>query len=520
MHLSGNNPIDRVSIAESTVPMEEVPVPHPAAVQPPSRSPFYRKPIFLADTDHVDAMERHLSLWDLIAIGVGGTIGSGLFVLAGLVAHKYAGPAAVLSWILSGVAACLSGSCYAELATHIHTPGGAYAYAYAGLGEFPAVLTAVCLSVDYISASAAVARSWGDKCVAWIGLELGEDHFLHGLVQSRGSFSPLAFLISTLVVVLLLNGVKESKAVTNIFTSLKVAVSVFMVLVGFYLTNSSNWEPFVPPEYGAAGVVRGATATFFGYLGYDAVCCLGGEAIEPKRNLPIAILCTLAGVTLLYVTATLALTGMLPYDQISPVSGFPDAFYALEANFAGQIAALGELATLPIVVLISVMAQPRLMLAMGQDGLLPPYFCNVDDSGNLWNGTFFSGIVMVFVATFIPFERLNDMISFAVLSILNFVDSSLVLLWHEPREATPNLAASLLFAFHVAALLTSVFVTDYTESWFGFTAATVCALAMVLITLLLYLFCPKPASFGGQESADSGYFRTPFVPFWPCIGIA
>lgn len=214
-------------------------------------------------------LERHLSLLDTIAVGVGGTIGSGLFVLAGLVAHEYAGPATVLSWAISGSAACLSGCCYAELAARIPLAGGAYAYTYVAVGELPAVWAAACLSLEYVAAASAVARSWGDKFVAWMIEELGDEHWIHEFIGDHGTFNPLAFVISSGSVLLLLNGVKESKRATNVFTALKISVVTFMIVVGFVYVNPSNWSPFIPPQLGVSGVIRGATGTFFGYLGYD-----------------------------------------------------------------------------------------------------------------------------------------------------------------------------------------------------------------------------------------------------------
>jgi len=252
---------------------------------------------------------------------------------------------------------------------------------------------------------------------------------------------------------------------------------------------------------------------------------LGGEAINPKQNLPIAILMTLGGVSVLYVLATLALTGMQPYEEISPVSGFPSAFYSVQANWAGQIAALGEILTLPIVVLISIMAQPRLMLAMGEDGLLPAFFRRLDANGNLWNGTFLAGCIMVFVATFVPFEHLNDMISFAVLSILNMTDSSLILLWHEAPNSTSSLPVHLVLVYHAAALTTGMIFTHFWDSRWGRIIVIFAGSLMLFVPVLINTWCPRAKHFGGRRqqnpnaSAEVGYFYTPLVPFWPCLGI-
>lgn len=234
---------------------------------------------------------------------------------------------------------------------------------------------------------------------------------------------------------------------------------------------------------------------------------------------------TLGGVSVLYVLATLALTGMQPYQDISPVSGFPSAFYSVDANWAGQISALGEIVTLPIVVLISIMAQPRLMLAMGEDGLLPAFFRQLDANGNLWNGTFLAGCLMVFVATFVPFEHLNDMISFAVLSILNMTDSSLILLWHEAPDPASSLPVYLVLAYHTTALTTGMVFTHFWDTWWGPLIVIIAGSLMLFLPVAIKVLCPRAMYFGGKRqqnpdaSAEVGYFRTPFIPFWPCLGI-
>ena len=475
--------------------------------------------------DSSATLERHLSLVDLIMIGIGGTIGSGLFVICGLVAHDYAGPATAISWALSGFAACISGCCYAEMASRVPAAGSAYAYAYVAMGELFGVLAAACLSLEYIMAASAVARSWADKVVLYLEEELHDGHWIHDYLQPNlWSVSPLAFVISTASVALLLKGVHKSKAVTNFFTLAKVGVVLFMVLVGFSLVQPSNWTPFIPPQFGITSVLRGSTATFFGYLGYDEVCQLAGEAKNPKRNLPIAIMVTLGGVTLLYIIAALALTGMQPFEDISPISGFPDAFRANGAAVAAQIASLGEVLTLPVVVPLTIIGQPRLQYALAQDGLLPSWFGEIDANGNLYNGTLFCGILCVLVSTFVPFKHLNDMISAAVLMALNITDTSLILLWHESPTETPYLADNLLMIFHAACLAVCLVLTRFLDTTWGSALSLVLALVMLMCVCGVYQWCPKSEIFGGQRrrpkgDSDTGYFQTPLVPFWPCVGI-
>ena len=491
------------------------------------RTPLLRASQSSRDTSETkeNSLERHLSLLDLVSIGIGGTVGSGLFVLCGLVAHEYAGTSSVLSWAISGLAACVSGCCYAEMASRVPAAGSAYAYSFVSMGELPAVLAATCLTLEYVMASAAVARSWADKVTLYVSKEMHQGHWVHKYLH-LDPISPLAFLVSLASALLLMNGVKESKAVTNFFTFTKCAIVAFMVIAGFFFLDTANYTPFIPPSYGFAGVLRGSTATFFGYLGYDEICSLAGEAINPKRNLPLSIMITLGSVTILYIVATLSLTGMQSYNEISSVSGFPSAFQSFGATWAAQISAWGEIITLPVVVPLTIIGQPRLQYALAQDGLLPPFFAEVDSGGNLYKGTAVAGLLMVIVSTCIPFDHLNDMISAAVLMALSMTDTALILLWHESPESSPTLAENLMLIYHIAALVACVAITHFSHYFIGNVLSAVTPVIMIISIIILCWWCPKSDVFGGHRNRpkgiiriDEGYFRTPFVPFWPCAGI-
>ena len=372
------------------------------------RGPWTRKPLSLAleqdGSDSPHTPRRHLSLVDLVSIGVGGTIGSGIFVLTGYIAHHYAGPSTAISFVISGVAAGCSGLCYAELAGRIPAAGSTYIYAYVCLGELAAVIAAACLTLEYGVSGAAVARSWGDKIVEWLTYQWGWERA--GDYLGGEFWNPMAGLVSALSTLLLVYGVQESKQVTNFFTALKVGLVVFMIIGGFLLMDTENLAPFVP--YGASGVLRGATSSFFGYLGYDEVCCLAAEANNPSRDMPRAVIWTLGIVTILYVAASFALAGMVPLAELSDTSAFPAAFHSRGVEWASQLTAAGEVITLPVVVLISLMAQPRLFAALAKDHLLPKVFAGTDAKGNLVWGSILSGIPMTLLATFVPFSYLDE----------------------------------------------------------------------------------------------------------------
>lgn len=205
-----------------------------------------------------------------------------------------------------------------------------------------------------------------------------------------------------------------------------------MIVGGFSLFSTANLTPYVPP-HGLPGVLQGATTSFFGYLGYDEVCCVAGEALNPTRNVPRAVMATIIGAAILYFFASMALTGMQPYHLIDENSGFPSAFHYNGAVASSHVAALGELATLPLVVLVSLLAQPRVFYMMALDGLLPAAFKEVegrteqDPEGNLRKGVVICGAAMTAIAAFVPFTILGDLISAGVLVSFSLTDSSLLL---------------------------------------------------------------------------------------------
>ncbi|GAX17787.1 hypothetical protein FisN_24Hh144 [Fistulifera solaris] len=491
-------------------------------------SPWIRKPLHAVYQYEQQQLHRHLSLWDLLGIGVGGTVGSGIFVLTGQIAAQYAGTWTWCSFAVSGVAATCSGVCFAELSGRIPAAGSSYAYAYVCFGQWAAILAASCLTLEYGIAGAAVARSWGDKVLLVIAGENAPN-------ESSWVNVP-ALLISALSTLLLVKGVKESKTATNFVTMMKMLLVFFMIAGGFWLSPTRTYNNSHKSSIPTAGILRGATSSFFGYLGYDEVCCVAGEAKHPVRDMPRAVLGTLGLVTITYVTASIALTGMVENPQdISPTSGFPSAFRSRHVEWAAEIAAWGEIVTLPVVVLISLLAQPRLTYGMAQDGLLPAVFAQTDVHGNLVMGTLIQGTAMTLLAAFVPFTYLNDLISAGILVAFSLTDSSLVVLRRESPPNDPGLLERCLMGYNVLCFLTAILIS-HESSWgiVQLALAVFTALSAALTLVYMTIQCPASPQFGGtllqctqsgnvSSSApfpDSHYFQTPWVPLIPCLGMA
>ena len=251
-----------------------------------------RRNVCLAEIEH-STLERTMSTFDLICIGIGGTVGSGVFVLTGIIARQYAGPGVVLSWLIAGIGCCFSAMSYAELSARIPSAGSSYAYVYCALGEFPAVIAAWCLSLEYGISGSAVARSWGDKVNSYVTSQIQSGtptetptHVFWPLDPSTG-FNLAAGLLQLGAVCVLLAGVDIGKMTVNFFTIVKMLLVLYMIVGGLMLFDSRNVEMGWMPM-GYSGVLRGATSCFFGYIGYDEVCCMAAEAKDPHRSLPRA----------------------------------------------------------------------------------------------------------------------------------------------------------------------------------------------------------------------------------------
>jgi amino acid transporter len=376
--------------------------------------------------EFIDDSNATHTLFDLLCIGVGATAGSGVFVVTGLVARRMAGPAVVVSWILAGVSCLLSALSFAELSATIPSPGSAYSFVYSTIGELPAFLAASCLTLECGVSAAAVARNWGNKFETFLSLMLMKTHqdrekMLTLAEQSEDSgFSIPGAVLMILTMFLFLSGTETSKSVLNAFTILKLLIILFMIIVGLYLYQPSHFDPFVP--LGWSGVFRGSTCCFFGFVGFDEVCVLAMETKDPRRTLPLAVLGTVGIVMFLYVLASLALVGMQQYDEIDSQSGFSVALYSHKWTVAGDCAALGELLTLPLVCLASFLPQPRILVALAKDNLLPSTLHSLRAS------TALSGVVCCAIALVTPFSALDEIISAGALLVFSLTNCALILL--------------------------------------------------------------------------------------------
>ncbi|KAK6918645.1 Cationic amino acid transporter, C-terminal [Dillenia turbinata] len=323
---------------------------------------------------------RHLNLFDLILIGVGASIGAGIFVVTGTVARE-AGPGVTISFILAGLSCLLNALCYAELASRFPAVvGGAYLYAYTAFNELTAFLVFGHLMLDFHIGAANIARSLAGYVVrllepifkeipSWIGH--GGKEYLGGAI----SLSLLAPILLALLTIILCQGVGKSAMINSIMTILKIIIVLVVIIVGSFKIDVSNWSPFAPT--GARPILTGATVVFFAYVGFDAVANTAEESRKPQRDLPIGILVSLLVCAGLYVGVSLVITGMVPYKFLGEEAPLAEAFTSNGLKFVAILISVGAVAGLTTTLLVGLYVQSRLYLGLGRDGLLPAVFAKV-----------------------------------------------------------------------------------------------------------------------------------------------
>lgn len=319
-------------------------------------------------------LQRSLGLFELTMMGVGVTIGSGLFVITGVAAAEHAGPGLVLSFIIAGIACGCAALCYAELASCMPASGGSYTFVYAGLGEIFAWFIGWCLTLEYVVGLSAIAAGWSAYVSGLLPPQIPQE-FLSG-----GELNIPAMVLITMMALLQLQGSKESAEMGNILVFIKLAVIAVFILLAAGSIRPENYDPFLP--FGWQGVFSGAAVVFFAYLGFDAIANSAEEVKNPQKNMPRALLWSLAIVTVLYIAVTLVLTGVAKYYEYGGVAA-PVAFALDKAGvrWGFALVSAGAIAGLSTGALVFIGSESRLIYSMARDGLMPKLFSKVTKKG-------------------------------------------------------------------------------------------------------------------------------------------
>jgi APA family basic amino acid/polyamine antiporter len=340
----------------------------------------------LAETeDHGHSLKRTLGPISLIAMGIGAIIGTGIFVLTGVASANYTGPSLTVSFIVAGFVSAFAALCYSEVASRVPIAGSAYTFAYASLGEFLAWIIGWDLVLEYALGAATVSVGWSGYFYTVVknitGLEIPQA-LMHNPFDTGPNGLPLhgimnlpAFCIILLIGVLLYRGTRESALVNNVIVTIKVCIVLFFIAIGVGHVNTANWTPYFP--YTLGGTFFGAFFVFFAYIGFDAVSTAAEECTNPKRDLPIGIIGSLAVCTVLYIIVAAILTGMVSYKTLNVPQPVAYAVDQVGLHWASALIALGAIAGLTTVLLVMMFGQTRVFFAMSRDGLLPTFFSKV-----------------------------------------------------------------------------------------------------------------------------------------------
>jgi APA family basic amino acid/polyamine antiporter len=438
-----------------------------------------------------DTLERVLGPVQLTALGIGAVIGAGIFVLSGLGAQT-AGPALMLSFVLSGLGCAFAGLCYAEFAAMIPLAGSAYTYAYATLGELIAWIIGWDLTLEYAMGASTVSSGWSNHFVEllnifhlrfplwlaydhWTGLKQATDTIARGMVHAqnpqlvpgtmafsdalaavKSAASPQlvaqshallnapkiggielgvnlpAFLIALIVTAVLVVGIKESAKFNSTIVAIKVAVVLFVLGLGSHYVNPQNWghdwSTFAPTGFGGIGLAAGLI--FFSYIGFDAVSTTAQEAKNPQRDLPIGIIVSLTICTILYIGVAAVLTGMVPWRDVNIEAPIARAFLDHNLGWASDIITLGALAGLTSVMLVMLLGQSRVLYAMAHDGLLPrKFFGDIHPKFRTpWKGTILAGLLAAVVGSITPIDDIGKMVNIGTLLAFVIVCIAIIVL--------------------------------------------------------------------------------------------
>ncbi|XP_077240741.1 cationic amino acid transporter 2, vacuolar-like [Tasmannia lanceolata] len=415
------------------------------------------------DSDHVkqggQQLAKELSVLQLIAIGVGSTIGAGVYVLVGTVAREHSGPALSISFLIAGIAAALSAFCYAELASRCPSAGSAYHYSYICVGEGIAWLIGWALILEYTVGGATVARGISPNLALFFG---GQDSLPIFLARVNFPFlhivvDPCAAILVIVVTGLLCVGIKESSIVQAIVTTANVCVMVFVIIAGGYLGFQTGWVGYALPNgdfpFGVNGMLAGSATVFFAYIGFDSVASTAEEVKNPQRDLPLGIGIALSICCLLYMLVSVVIVGIVPYYAMDLDTPISSAFASHGMQWAVYIIAAGAITALCATLMGSILPQPRILMAMARDGLLPPFFSDVNKRTQVpVKSTIVTGICAAILASCMNVSQLAGMVSVGTLLAFTIVAVSILILRYVPPDEVPLPPSSLQESIHSVSL--------------------------------------------------------------------
>lgn len=457
---------------------------------------FSRKPLSLLLEEMVGdhRLRRVLGPVQLSALGVGAIIGTGIFILTGEAAHDRTGPALMLSFVVAGFACVFAALCYAEFASMVPVAGSAYTYAYATLGELFAWIIGWDLILEYAVGSATVAHGWSahfQEFIPLFGLDkylpavlskgpfdycvtAGKDCPHTGFIATGAYFDLPAILITFILTIILVKGIKESATFNAVMVAIKVIIVLMVIGIGVFYINPANWKPFAPFGYTGIsffgktlfgetaatgqpiGMFAGAAIIFFAYIGFDSVSVHSEEAKKPARDVPIGIISSLIICTILYIAVSAVLTGMVPTQEIDKNAGVVKAFEYVHLSWMQYLVAAGAMTGITSVLLVMMLSQPRVMLALARDGLVPKGFFGAihPKFRTPWKSTILTGLFVASMAGFLPLTLLAEMTNIGTLFAFVIVCAAVLVMRKTNPDANRPFRAPLVPLVPILGILT------------------------------------------------------------------
>ncbi len=477
---------------------------------------WQRKPVEHFEKEMKESkLKRVLGKWGLTSLGVGAIIGAGIFVMTGVGAKEYAGPALALSFVVAGIGCTFAALCYAEFASFLPVEGSAYAYSYATMGELFAWIIGWDLILEYGMGASAVAVGWSGylakflhlfdiKFPIWLMNDVFTAKEMVADAANRGTMADLAtrysdlhfpslmgvdiavnlpaFLIIWVVTVILVRGIKEASSTNNIMVAIKVVVVLFIIILGSQYINTQNWHPFIPDRgayvdalggshsaYGLLGIVAGAAYIFFAYIGFDTVSTHAGEAKNPQKDVPFGIITSLVVCTILYILVALVLTGMVNYKDIDITAPIAAAFGTQGLSFAVFIISIAAIAGLTSVLIVMLLGQSRVFFAISKDGLLPKQTFGYlhPEFRTPYRANILIGFVVSLVSAFTPIDSISKMVNIGTLLAFVMVCIAVwVMRKKEPTRHRPFRAPAIWFVAPMGVIFNlGMMVTLGWQNW-------------------------------------------------------
>lgn len=398
---------------------------------------FRTKPINAEGADENTGLKKCLSAFDLTLLGIGAIIGTGIFVLTGIAAANQAGPAVVLSFVISGFACAFAALAYAEMAAAVGGCGSAYGYSYVAFGEIVAWIIGWILLLEYSVSVAAVANGWsGYFNNALSAMGMGLPDVLTKSPELGGIINLPATSIILILMGLLIIGVKQSAQLNTAMVFVKVLTITVFVSIAAFNVHPENWHPFMPygwfstlPDGKTTGVLAGASLVFFAYVGFDAVSTAVEEAKDPQRDVPIGIIASLTFCTIIYIVVAGLLTGIVPYSELGVSSPVAHALHLLGYNWASALVSTGVIAGLTTVMLVLYYGLTRIILAMSRDGLVSPFLSKVNPGTQTpVRVIVITGIIMALAAGLFPLGALAELVNIGTLAAFVLVCLGVIVL--------------------------------------------------------------------------------------------